>query len=177
MGYKKKLLTLLFAGLAVSEFVYAECATNRNPEIGVSKPDVQYVDNGDGTVSDLVTGLTWQKCIHGQTYDELTGECSGTGLQLSWSNALIEAEGASLAGDNDWRLPNVKELYSLVEQACHTPSINESLFPGVVNHRFWSSTPTNNPPYSAYEIQFSTGYMNKLSRTIPLSVRLVRNTE
>ena len=56
----------------------------------------QYVDNGDGTVTDLNTGLMWQQ----QTM----------GVLLSWRPALYNCENLSLADYNDWRLPNINHL-------------------------------------------------------------------
>lgn len=56
-------------------------------------------DNGDGTVSDLVTGLMWQK---------------DPGAKMGLSAALKGASACRLAGHRDWRLPTVKELYSLI---------------------------------------------------------------
>ncbi|HYD63981.1 DUF1566 domain-containing protein [Azospirillum sp.] len=58
-------------------------------------------DNGDGTVTDLATGLMWAKAD------------SGTGME--WKQALSYAEGATTAGHTDWRLPNAKELESIVD--------------------------------------------------------------
>ncbi len=66
-----------------------------------------YVDNGDGTVTDLNTGLMWQ-----QTY-------SG---KMTWDDALAEAETFSLAGYDDWLLPTIKELYSLIDFGGVDPS-------------------------------------------------------
>ncbi len=60
-----------------------------------------FVDNGDGTVTDLATGLMWSQ------------DDSGVGME--WEDALAYAEGAELAGYDDWRLPNVKELQSILE--------------------------------------------------------------
>jgi hypothetical protein len=60
-----------------------------------------FVDNGDGTVTDEATGLMWQQAD------------SGSGMQ--WEEALAYAEGLSLAGHDDWRLPNAKELQSIVD--------------------------------------------------------------
>ena len=60
----------------------------------------RYRDNGDGTISDLVTGLMWQK------------DCK---LQLQWEQAMSRASGFNLAGYADWRLPSIKELYSLID--------------------------------------------------------------
>ncbi|MFR9503260.1 MAG: DUF1566 domain-containing protein [Rikenellaceae bacterium] len=61
----------------------------------------KFVDNGDGTISDVATGLMWSK------------DDNGEGIE--WIDALPYAEGATLAGYSDWRLPNVKELQSIVD--------------------------------------------------------------
>src|SRR3990172_11418815 len=62
-----------------------------------------YVDNGDGTITDNATGLIWMKNDNGATF--------------SWENALSYAEGLEYAGYTDWRLPNAKELQSIVDYA------------------------------------------------------------
>ncbi len=66
-----------------------------------------YVDNGDGTVTDLVTGLMWQQ-DHGTTY--------------TFDEAVANAETFELAGYDDWRLPSIKELYSLIDFSGIDPS-------------------------------------------------------
>jgi hypothetical protein len=70
-----------------------------------------FTDNGDGTVTDSATGLMWQKTD------------SGTGMD--WDNALTYAENMTLAGYDDWRLPNVKELQSIVDYT-HAPSASDA---------------------------------------------------
>jgi len=98
-----------------------------------------FVDNGDGTISDLATGLMWQMADDGQTRD--------------WEDALSYAESLDLAGYDDWRLPDVKELQSIVDytkslQTTNSPAIDD-LFVlteikdpnGEANYGFyWSST-------------------------------------
>ena len=59
-----------------------------------------YTDNGNGTIMDNVTGLMWQKEM---------------GSKLSFSDAMRKAEGSRLAGYDDWRIPSIKELYSLIQ--------------------------------------------------------------
>lgn len=61
----------------------------------------EFVENRDGTVTDLATGLTWTQ--------------SDTGVGLDWESALAYCESLSLAGIDDWRLPNIKELHSIVD--------------------------------------------------------------
>lgn len=68
-----------------------------NPDYGVNN----FVDNGDGTISDLATGLMWQKADSGAT--------------MNWEQALDYAENLDYAGYDDWRLPNAKELQSIVD--------------------------------------------------------------
>lgn len=60
-----------------------------------------FVDNGNGTITDKATGLMWAKADNGKG--------------IEWTDALPYAESATLAGYSDWRLPNVKELQSIVD--------------------------------------------------------------
>ncbi|MFI3261825.1 MAG: DUF1566 domain-containing protein [Rikenellaceae bacterium] len=71
----------------------------------------EFVDNGDGTITDKATGLMWAK------------EDNGKGIE--WGEALTYAENASLANYSDWRLPNVKELQSIVDYS-YAPSSTET---------------------------------------------------
>lgn len=76
-----------------------------------------YQDNGDGTISDLVTGLMWSKSpdMNGDgniDYDD----------KMSYSEALAGADTFSLAGYTDWRLPSIKEMYSLIIFSGKDPS-------------------------------------------------------
>ncbi len=67
-------------------------------------------DNGDGTVTDHATGLMWMKGDSGQ----LKAGTKRDG-KLNWQEALAWAEGLEYAGYSDWRLPNAKELHSIVD--------------------------------------------------------------
>ncbi len=72
-------------------------------------------DNGDGTITDHATGLMWQKVDSGQGMD--------------WGHALSYAANLKLAGHTDWRLPNAKELQSIVDYtripACRSDLSNQ----------------------------------------------------
>ncbi|RKX45249.1 MAG: hypothetical protein DRP64_04980, partial [Verrucomicrobia bacterium] len=61
----------------------------------------QFKDNGDGTITDEATGLTWMQADSGKGMD--------------WPAALEYAEGLDFAGHSDWRLPNAKELQSIID--------------------------------------------------------------
>jgi len=86
-----------------------------------------FVDNGDGTITDNATGLMWMQ------------DDSGAGLD--WENALAYADGFSFAGYDDWRVPNVKELQSIVDYSGVYPAIDQTYF-NITDEDayFWSST-------------------------------------
>ena len=69
-----------------------------------------YTDNGDETITDEATGLMWMQNDSG--YYEAGSNSDGT---MDWEEALAWAEDATYAGYDDWRLPNVKELQSIVD--------------------------------------------------------------
>jgi len=68
-----------------------------------------YTDNGDGTVTDNVTGLMWQKS------PDMNGDGDiNVADKLSYDDALAGASSFNLSGYTDWRLPSIKEMYSLI---------------------------------------------------------------
>jgi len=127
-----------------------------------STETTQFKINGDGSVTHNKTGLMWAQCSQG-----LGGtDCrSGAGVvpfqfTFSWSEALTQTRPSFYTGDhNDWRLPNLKELTSIVEVACFDPAINETVFPNTAPDRFWTSTPLAGPssPDSSWLVDFFHG--------------------
>ena len=63
-------------------------------------PAAAYKDNGDGTISDLNTGLVWVKA---------------RGTKVTWDSAIAGAKTCKVGGFSDWRMPTIKELYSLID--------------------------------------------------------------
>jgi len=133
-----------------------------------------FTDNGDGTVTDTVTGLTWQ-----QDDDDAV---------KSWEEALNYCEGLELpTGQTDWRLPNIKELRSIVDNTTHSPAINLTYFPNTNFGDYWSSTHGwtyshhggGYVPTGAWSVSFSNadendGYINRAPTTINTYARCVR---
>jgi len=84
-------------------------------------PPPRYSDNGNGTVLDLTTGLTWMASPD----TDGDGELESPGDKLSWWNAMDFPDvlnGMSYGGFDDWRLPSIKELYSLIDFSGVDPS-------------------------------------------------------
>lgn len=135
------------------------------------------IDNADGTVTDLKTGLMWKKCSEGQIEDD----CSGGNAQVyNWMEALEKVQlvnvGGGFVGYMDWRLPNIKELTSIVEEACYNPSINIEVFPNTPSSAwFWSSSPYINDDSRAWFVDFGYGgYDSFDSKNNNHLIRLVR---
>jgi hypothetical protein len=118
-----------------------------------------YTDNGDGTVTDTSTGLTWQKA-------------SSSGK--IWEQALAYCEGLSLGGYTDWRLPTVKELQSLEDYSRLSPAINTMYFPDTVSSFYWASTTYANVTYDAWGVDFSYGSGYSPNKNGSYYVRAVR---
>ena len=102
-----------------------------NPKYGRNR----FVDNKNGTISDLATGLMWAK-----------GDSAKT---MNWQQALAYCEGLKLAGRDDWRLPNAKELHSIVDytrapdartRSARGPAIDPIFSITRAESWFWTST-------------------------------------
>ena len=117
-----------------------------------------YVNNGDGTVTDTTTGLIWQ-----QTDD---------GIKRTWKDALACCEQLSLAGHDDWRLPNVRELETLVAVDRSKPAI-DPLFSRRSDYYWTGSTQTFSPDL-AWTVDFQYGKVYWAGKTDSCYVRCLR---
>jgi len=122
-------------------------------QMGVAWPSPRLTDNADGTITDNLTGLIWLK----------NANCFG---QNTWTNALAESNNlangscgltdGSTAGD--WRLPNVKELMSLVDYRLYSPALPSGHpFVGVQSFTYFTSTTYTNITNSAWTVNFLYG--------------------
>ncbi|OIR24752.1 DUF1566 domain-containing protein [Bathymodiolus thermophilus thioautotrophic gill symbiont] len=135
--------------------------------------DSRYTDHGNGTVTDNQTDLMWKKCIQGLSGNNCD---EGTGNMYNWKEALQLASNHSFASHNDWRLPNIKELNSLVARHCYSPSINLSFFPNT-SSPLWSSSPRANHSSNAWRLHLDYGSDNYGDRNSAVFVRLVRSKQ
>lgn len=107
----------------------------------------EFVDNGDGTISDNATDLMWMK--------------NDNGAGILWENALIYAECYEYAGYTDWRLPNAKELHSIVDYTCSPATTNSAAIDTMFN-----CTPiTNEAGETDYPYYWSSTTHSSLSPT------------
>lgn len=127
---------------------------------------VRFVPNG-AEVSDTRTGLVWARCSVGQSWSGAA--CTGSSTGMTQEQALALAQ--SRAG---WRLPNVKELASLVDRGCKSPAIDGAAFPNTSTGWYWSSTPNATAGGSPWAVHFDNGTVAYFWGSGAESVRLVR---
>lgn len=166
-------LSLLTAGFLPATSAHAAC----NPYAPQTTPSAAFEVHGDGTVTHLSTGLMWKVCSEGQGW-AADGSCSGTASSHTWQEALQLVQtlnaGGGFATHTDWRLPNLKELKSIVEHACSSPAINDTIFNNTPSSYYWSSSPNAAYSTSAWGVDFGYGSASSGDRTSILHARLVR---
>ena len=140
----------------------------------------RYTDNGDGTISDHQTGLMWSKCSYGQTYDANDANsdgiiCEGSPAFGTWQQAFAWAADSTDHGHSDWRLPNIKELGSIVDFGSAKPAINQNIFPNTASGPYWTSTPSRANVHQTIFIGFQAGDYGPSDRISNLYLRLVRD--
>jgi len=152
------------------------CAgTGQDGELRKGAP-LAYVDNGNGTVTDLNTGLVWEKLSDDGTVHDKDN-------LYTWANAFTAHVAAlnftSFAGYNDWRLPNVRELQSIVNYQNVNPAVssasafNTNCAPGcpattcscTASGDYWSSTSSVSDPWNAWYVRFSYGRVDAFGRS------------
>jgi len=124
--------------------------------IPAATPTSRFIDNADGTVSDTRTGLMWMRCSLGQTWTGTT--CTGTAAQYEWADALAQGQSSGFATHTDWRLPNVKELITIVERRCGYPAINADIFPATPTWYYWTNSPAVSGTTHAHVVAFGQGF-------------------
>lgn len=144
-----------------------------------------YTDNGDGTIEDVITGLTWEKLSD-------DGGVHDRDKTYTWYDAFrvkIAAlnKAPCFAGHCDWRLPNRRELGSLVDADRVAPAVdpafgNDGCTPGCAItvcsctelDRYWSSTTYHDTPSFAWTVDGNTGIVTAFDKSIAFYVRAVR---
>lgn len=138
---------------------WGPCTAGRpNAALAQSTPGSDFVDHGDGTVTHLPTGLMWKRCVEGRSGPTcITGQLR----TFSWPDALAAAEMSTFAGYTDWRVPNVKELKSIIETCGYDPAINQVMFPNTPllssGSIYWTSTSSAPRSSDVWVVVFDRG--------------------
>lgn len=140
-------------------------------------PDSRYNDNKNGTVTDIYTGLMWMQCSEGQVWEmhNNVGHCTGDASLHTWDEALKVANEKTFGNYSDWRLPDIKELASLVAVDRYNPSINSEVFPATPAASFWSGSPNSFLHNNSNRVSFYYGHEDYQNRDVGAHLRLVRS--
>uniref|UniRef100_UPI004056231C Lcl domain-containing protein n=1 Tax=Candidatus Electronema sp. TaxID=2698783 RepID=UPI004056231C len=147
-----------------------------------SKTIGQYIDHGNGTITDTVSKLMWKRCSEG-----LSGvNCKeGKTETYTWDDAVKRFKNAEYAGYSDWRLSTIDELKTLVQCSkgmkdknsgrCNDwserPTINQQAFANTKATVYWSGSPYAD---GAWYVSFLYGHSRICNRSSTYAVRLVR---
>ncbi len=162
-------LGLLLAGtVAQAEILEVDCT---NEFVTPSTPSSDFAvvgDVGEGVVRHEPTSLEWRRCPEGMDWNG--SGCGGGASEVTWQEALEYAEDI-----DGWRLPNIKELNSIVELCRTEPAINEKVFPDTGSSNFWSASPYAGDSDYAWYVHFHLGNDYYWSKSSGGVVRLVRD--
>ena len=108
-------------------------------------------------VKDSTTGLEWQDDAIGST--------------KTWADGIEYCENLTLDTHSDWRLPNIRELTSIVDDRTSKPSIDTTVFQNTASAFYWSSTRTYGV---SWRISFYLGFQDYWYTSSSYYVRCVR---
>jgi len=126
---------------------------------------------GEPIVMDNLTGLVWQGCLPGTSGSNCS---SGESMKMLWKESLSYCEGLDWGGYNDWRLPNITELQSIVDTRKNGPAVDIEIFPRTPKDAFWSSSTPPQSPNVAWCVSFSTGNLSWSGKQYNGNIRCVR---
>lgn len=176
-----KIIVLVLINLLLAPIGFAK--QKCNAAINLSSHSSEFTNLNDGTVKHKETGLIWMQCNLGQSWQ--AGDCKGMASQFTWFEALDIVDSVNLPGAG-WRLPNIKELRSIVEYSCVYPAIDSTVFPNAVEEGWgkyperlvaWSSTPSAKNGQYAWVVNFGYGGAYDNYKHLPFTVRLVRDAD
>ena len=188
-GQKEKVVIWPWLALAIAlcvgagwyfiSFSWQTTPPKKNTSIG------QYIDHGDGTVTDTKTGLMWKRCLEG-----LSGvNCeNGKKEEYKWDDAVKRFKNVAYAGYSDWRLPTIDELKTLLycskgenevgdcNDEAEKPTINQQAFPNTEIFNVWSESPytVHSGLGLVWSVNFDDGYSGFGIRSFSGAVQLVR---
>ncbi|AOW13285.1 hypothetical protein LPB72_09505 [Hydrogenophaga crassostreae] len=123
-------------------------------------------DSANNAVVDRKTGLTWRRCLQSQIWSG--SACSGRAGQFNHESALANAR-----RQTGWRMPNAREVGSLLERKLADRSLNPDAFPGAANEVLSASSPWISDSTYAWQAYGSDGRLTANERRFLYAVRLV----
>jgi len=126
----------------------------------VASRETRLLDNGNGTITDNATCLMWQK--------------DDSDIPCDWEGALAYCEDLEFAGHDDWRLPDIKELKSIVDTTAYDPAIDSTYFSNAKPSYYWSGSTVVYSNELAWVVIFHYGHIDRDFKYNDIYVRCVR---
>jgi hypothetical protein len=174
---KNQMISVLFIlSIVIHPMSLASCLT-ANDNIITTTTDNRF-NEINGEIKDTQTGLIWQICSIGQYLEEISGEnnCLGVGNEYSWLEAFQIAKNERQKTQQKWRLPNIKELHSIINIRCYEPAIDNTIFPNTFSSKYWSSS-SSIDSNDAWAVFFGYGTLGVERKDSRLNIRLVRTSQ
>ncbi len=164
MNFCAFIVPRVFLFLTLMSWLAVMPALSQVCPVGLTKttPTERFVVRGQGLVTDRQTGLMWQRCPIGQQF-AADWTCTGSEIIFTWQSALhyVEQLNGGEIGDNlgytDWRVPNLKELASIVEYGCDAPALNTAIFPSQGRGLMLTATPYRTDPSKFWYLRATNG--------------------
>ena len=124
---------------------------------------------------DASSRLVWMRCTVGQSWDGT--HCSGHIRKFDFGGAVAFAQQKAASTGKAWRVPNAKELYSLVDNAQLRPAIDAGVFPDTLADLYWTSTAYAWTATGGWAVTFDGGHTLAYYSGYELALRLVRDAD
>lgn len=172
--------------LSLSVIACSELPKSSQPVQTIERFQVQ-----NDVVTDSKSGLMWTRCMIGAKWNGTT--CEGKATPYTWTDAQAMVKTFAYAGHNDWRIPTLDELKTLVDSESgegldKIPHVNQSVFPtpyckganrSATDHDGhscwqWTATPVENYAYHGWMVYFGYAYNTGIYEADLFALRLVR---
>jgi len=187
MLFKKLYAPLITLLLGLNQPLFAACQAGKPNGNMMEDTPTSAFTTSTATATHSLTGLVWDRCSLGQTWNNDTNHCDFAVNTYTWKNALKDVKirnDTTYLGFNDWRLPNKKELESIIENCGHNPAINQTIFPYMASSDYWSASSDywSSSSYMsnttlAWGVDFYSGSIVADYKPSSIRVRLVRGSQ
>ena len=170
----RSLLCSFFVGVlavgAVAPVLAQDCDTRKAATASMSRFKV----SSPGTITDNKNKLVWLRCPLGMEWNK--NSCAGKVLGYTWNEAVVAADEVNaekVLGRNDWRLPTIDELNTIVERRCFKPAIDLAVFPYSPESGFWTDSSVEGVQPRVWLVHFLNGNQYIANKKQTWRVRLV----
>lgn len=140
--------------------------------VGVATAAPFVISSNGQEVTDSSSGLVWRRCPEGMVWSG--GECTGKYGTYTHETALQVASRVQSSSGVAWRLPNVKELASIIDRTKYSPAVDRAVFINIPSVWFWTSTPSMTNSSAAFMVDFNAGLIGSRERSVLNPIWLVR---